>query len=275
MPNLFIIGAPKCGTTSLHAYLAEHPEVAMTSDKEPGIFAREDYREQLPSYSALFGAKGEARVRGEASVVYSEHPRWTGVPERIHSVSPGSRFIYVVGDPVERTVRHYVQLVAEGVESRPLHAALGDLEHPYNRLSCPSRYATQLQQYLPYFDAARFLVVDQQDLLERRSTTLERVFDFLAVDRSFTSPSFQAVHNTKADKRRPRPLASVTRVPGLRQAKRLVPESAKARGRRLLYDPVERPALDGDLRLRLEDALRDEARWLRAFSGEALSTWSV
>src|SRR4051794_25988719 len=64
LPNLLVIGAAKCGTTSLHEYLALHPDIAMSAKKELNFFTRDDWRDAVDWYDAQFP---EAPVRGESS----------------------------------------------------------------------------------------------------------------------------------------------------------------------------------------------------------------
>src|SRR3982750_4919552 len=93
-PNLFLIGAMKSGTTSLHSYLASHPQIFMCPEKEPEFFAKnaiwsrgEDW------YLRLFDGATTEPVVGESSTVYSRIPHFPGVAERIAKFSPGARFI--------------------------------------------------------------------------------------------------------------------------------------------------------------------------------------
>jgi hypothetical protein len=274
LPTFFVIGAPKCGTTSLHFYLDQHPEIGMTTDKEPNVFAHEDYDHRLDRYAELFA--GPAPVRGESSVVYSEHPCWRGVPARIRAQVPEARFIYVVGDPVERVIRHYAQLVEDGKVSGGLDAALADFDQDYNGLACGSRYATQVRQYLGHFDASRILIVDQRDLLEARAPTLSRVFAFLGVEASFRSPAFEQERNTLAQRRTPKPLGRLAASPPLAPLRRLsYPAAIRRRIQRHTSVPVSRPRLDPALRARFAESLREETAWLREFSGLRFETWPV
>ena len=75
LPNFFIVGAPKCGTTALHAYLSQHPDVFMSDPKEPHYFGSDlDFRyRRRPSdaqYRSYFAGAGDRRRIGEASVWY-------------------------------------------------------------------------------------------------------------------------------------------------------------------------------------------------------------
>ena len=82
--DFFIVGAPKAGTTALHAHLAKHPQVCMSSDKEPNYFSFEEIEEQQlyyhkenvkseSDYNSLFECEESAKLRGEASVSYLYH----------------------------------------------------------------------------------------------------------------------------------------------------------------------------------------------------------
>ena len=80
LPNLVVIGATKCGTTSLHEYLALHPETAMSQTKELMLFTREDWRERTAWYESQFDS---ARIRGESSPTYTMFPYLPSTAERI------------------------------------------------------------------------------------------------------------------------------------------------------------------------------------------------
>src|SRR5215207_2554839 len=99
IPNTFIIGAAKCGTTSLWLYLNQHPQIAFSIEKEPAFFVRDDYLDHLDWYESLFE---EATVVGEASTLYTTFLVHVDVPARIHGMVPDAKLIYMVRDPVER-----------------------------------------------------------------------------------------------------------------------------------------------------------------------------
>lgn len=275
LPNLFVIGAPKCGTTSLHSYLDLHPQIAMTTEKEPQLFAGADFPQSLRSYAGLLDA--DARVRGESSVVYSQHPNWAGIAERIAERVPEARFIYLVRDPIERAVAHYRQHVRAGKESRTIEQALSDYERPDSAYLTPSRYATQLGRYLRHFDRSRFLVLDQAELASRREAALERTFRFLGVDPDFRSPDFAAELNTRQHLHRVTPLGAVLPAGSMaRLARRArVPAGLRRRLGPAFSRPIKEPELPGPLRRRLAESLAAEVAWLREFTGARFEYWSV
>src|SRR5207253_255089 len=106
---------------------------------------------------------------------------------------PQAKIIYVVRDPVERTVSHYYQRLADGIRT-PLQAYIDSVDSPENVLVCPSRYHTQLSRWLRWFDMSQVLVVDHEDLKVGRAASRRRLEDHLRpeadafrerVDRSF------------------------------------------------------------------------------------------
>ena len=118
----------KCGTTSLYRYLALHPQIAMSQRKELDFFKTDaDFAKGLEWYSAQF--PDDSGVRGEASPNYSKFHIFPGVPDRMRSVLPDIKLIYLVRNPVERAVSHYMHSVHGGLfESRPISAVFERLD---------------------------------------------------------------------------------------------------------------------------------------------------
>jgi hypothetical protein len=283
LPNLLIIGAAKCGTTSLHAYLDHHPEISMavprdTPDvKEMRYFWRADWRELRDWYEGHFDVA--TPIRGEATPSYTHFPYLSGVPERIHSVIPDAKLIYVVGDPVKRIASHWVQLHADG-DPTPFEWYLRHADRPDNRVVCASKYATQVQQYLSFFDRSQILVIDQYALRSERRATLTEVFAFLGVDDSYESEAFDRELNVRADKYRltrlGAPLWRRVVAPALRRLPAGTRRSAAGRARRLLSRKVTAsPVIESDAHARLRDILQPEVNWLREFTGREFATWSL
>jgi hypothetical protein len=285
LPNLFVIGAAKAGTTSLHYYLDQHPQVQMSTVKEPNFFSGppngNNYPlgrvETLAEYERLFDDRFQ--VRGEASVGYSNYPRRQGVPAAIKELVRQPKFVYMVRDPVTRIVSQYQYRVAMEGERRPIEEALADLTDPYSVYLCPSQYATQLELYLREFPEDDILVVDQGDLLHDRRPTLSRIFDFLEVDSDQDLAAFDEQLNTGDEKRsfsigyvrfRERLKASPLRLlpPGLRR-------SLRRRLEQTFWSPLPPTQLSDDLRGRLEERFAPEASRLRELTGARFPDWSV
>jgi hypothetical protein len=273
LPNLLIIGAAKCGTTSLHEYLAVHPEISMSASKELKLFDRGDWRERIDWYNRQFPE--DLPVRGESSPSYSMFPFLPAVAERVRELIPEAKLIYLVGDPVERAIRHYVEYVALFREDRPIDVALSGFEDPANPYLCTSRYAFQLDRFLECFGSERILVLDQVDLLERRRAVLREVFRFLQVDVDFSSPNFNELHNTEREKRRYGSVGIWLIKRGIlmrrRRSFRRGPLIAPLH--RLLSRPIDR-SLSASVREGLVEHLQPEVDRLRELTGGKFARWA-
>jgi hypothetical protein len=283
LPNLLIIGAAKCGTTSLHFYLDQHPDVFMArpeegsgAHKEMRLFWRDDWQERLGWYERQFDPG--VKVRGEATPSYTHYPYLPDVPRRIHSVIPETRLIYLVRDPIDRIVAHWAQTREDG-ERASLEQALADYERPDHRLVCASRYATQVERYLEYFPRDRLLVLDMDELRSDRLATIQEAFRFVGVDERYRSPAFEGQLNARGDKRALSAAGAGLWDRVLVPAGRVVPEGARRRAapplRRLLSQRVSTPALDERTEAGLRDLLRPEVERLRSLTGMEFASWSM
>jgi hypothetical protein len=280
LPNLIIIGAMKCGTSSLHRYLDLHPEIAMSALKEPNFFIDPDatwtnWGRGLDWYRSLFDPS--VPVRGEASVNYTSRPFTNGVAERMAATLPDVRLIYMVRDPIERAISHYLHARAAGREEEPIEVALADFESRFVRRGM---YMTQLEPFLDAFGPDRIHIETQERLLADREGTLRRVFAFLGVDESFTSPEFERMWEVTAGKTRKFTIAyRLSRRFGGADRWGTLPPRLRWLGERIAFHPtgggVERPAISDELRARLRELYAPEAERLRELSGLPLEGWSV
>jgi hypothetical protein len=191
-PNLFIIGAMKSGTTSLHAYLAQHPDIFMSDPKEPGYFIKEENLSRGEDwYLGLFAEAKQAKVWGESSAVYSMIPLYAGVPERIFRFNPEARFVYLMRDPFQRTLSHYKHLVYHHRERRDLLTAI--LSHPpYVNVS---NYAMQLRPYFDRFGRQQVYVLTFEELVRNTSRAVGDLICWLGLDKSSPLPDVLPVEN--------------------------------------------------------------------------------
>lgn len=273
LPNLIVIGAQKCGTSGLHYYLGLHPEVSMSRPKELNFFIEErNWPRGLDWYRRHFDP--HARVRGEASPNYTAHPQHLGVPERLASVVPEVRLIYLVRDPLERIAAHWVHNYAKRREKGDLAATLA---HPSTSYVVRSQYYMQLERYLEHFEAERILVLDNADLRDRRLETLRRVFEFLGIDPSFQHPKFeQERHRTERKRRATRLGIKLQRLGHSRLGSKIPRRAWLALDLALpLSKPIERPDVRGALRPEVLESLHEDAERLREHTGRELAHWSL
>lgn len=185
-PNLFIIGAMKSGTSSLHSYLQRHPDIFMSAWKEPAHYSYEAPSPRCERrYLRLFEDARDERWVGESSTAYSKRPRFDGVPERLEEEAPDARFIYLVRDPFERLVSQYKHHVRTGVERE-------DIDRMARRRSgylSNSYYAFQLEPYFERFGPDAVFVETAESLTDDPRAFLERLFAWLGVDPTFVPPN--------------------------------------------------------------------------------------
>lgn len=276
LPNLVVIGAMKCGTTSLHRYLRLHPEITMSAPKELNFFVTElQWGLGEEWYRSHFDPR--LPVRGESSVHYTNHPRFAGVAERMHSLVPEARLVYVVRDPVSRMLSHYVHNRAGGYEQLEAEEALSRPSSYVDR----SRYFMQLEQYLEHFPAENIHIATQEELNADRRGTLRRVFEFLGVDPEFDSGQFDREWETGQGKgRRFSVLDRVARLPGMRvfdKSYDRLPEGMLWRIERIAYSPggqaMPKPQLSDELTARLREGFREDVAQLEQFAGREFG-WS-
>ena len=112
LPDFFIIGAAKSGTTTLYNYLSQHKNIYLCTPKEPEYFARtEIYNNGLEYYQGLFTKAKNSQICGEASSIYSLWPHFPDAARRIATHVPHAKLLYLMRNPIERAYSFYVQFV--------------------------------------------------------------------------------------------------------------------------------------------------------------------
>ncbi|GAB4291582.1 MAG: hypothetical protein Fur0025_26880 [Oscillatoriaceae cyanobacterium] len=197
IPNFMIIGAQKCGTTSLYNYLTAHPQVIPAKQKEIHFFDNyfekgvDWYLKQFPSIDY-----DKNLITGEASPYYIFHPH---VPQRLYRLFPATKLIVLLRNPVERAISHYYMELSRGDEYLSLAEAIAkesdrvDLELAklesdpsyysiaHRRYSYLSRglYREQLQRWFDWFPQEQFLILKSEDLFAHPAAIVRQVFKFL------------------------------------------------------------------------------------------------
>jgi hypothetical protein len=277
LPNLIVVGAAKAGSTSLHGYLDLHPEVTMSQDKEVRFFTDPDHLAWVGRYQDYFPPG--TSYRGESTPQYTKWPVFPGVVDRMADLVPDARLLYLVRDPVERTLAEYVEEATWGVITEDIESVLSDLEEPHNRIVAPSRYATQLREIHRRFDPAQVLVVDLVDLRDDPAATMRRIFDFLGLPQIELDEEALRPRNAYGDKGTLPGWYQTLRRPALIRLVHRLPTEQLGRVRtfvtRRISKPVERPEPSEVALARLRAILGAEADELRAMTGQPFAGWSV
>ena len=195
LPAVLVIGAARAGSTSLYAYLLDHPRMAAPSHKEIHYFDLNRHR-GIGWYRRHFPFRRSGRITGEASPYYVFHPH---VPERVRATLPDVKLIVLVRNPVDRAYSHYHLACRNGrehlsfeeaIEAEPeridseTERMLGDpsyrsLAHRHHSYLARGRYAEQLERWLSVFPREQLLVLRSEDLFDDPAGTLGGVHSFL------------------------------------------------------------------------------------------------
>jgi len=198
-PNFFIVGAPKCGTTSLYAHLKRHPQVFLPDMKEPHFFvtdrppSRDVSRARRltcvgnqDKYLRLYEAAVGIPAIGDASSTYLWDPN---AAERIREICPLARIVICLRDPVVRAHSHFLMNRRIGMESLPtferaIQADLTIRDHRFwgGRLYIEfGRYHEQVRRYLETFGRDQILIVLFDELTKLPQVVLARVTRHLGI----------------------------------------------------------------------------------------------
>jgi hypothetical protein len=202
IPDFFIVGQAKSGTTALYEMLRRHPQIYMPELKEPHFFTRESSPERsagrsemLENYLALFDAAKPGQRVGEASPSYIWSPVAAG---RIADVRPDARIIVILREPASFLRSLHLQLVESQVETnKNLRKAIALEDERRQGRHVPHfasrsveqvlyservRYVEQLRRYHAVFPAEQVLVLIYDDFRRDNEATVRTVLRFLAAD---------------------------------------------------------------------------------------------
>jgi hypothetical protein len=289
MPNFFIIGAMKAGTTALYYYLAQHPEVYMSPVKEPNFFCSEVQASRddsslahIETYHGLFKDVSDEKAIGEASHCYLYEPEAVA---RIQRYLPGAKFVAVLRDPVDRAYSHFLHMVRDGTEPLTDFAqALQEEEagayrnRGFQDYVGRGLYYRQLKRYLDVFGRERVKVYLYEDLSNAPVRVLQDTFRFLEVNDSFVpdvslrrnvsgSPRYKTLDKIL---RRPSPIKDALKLylpAGLRWRLSRAFDDLKSR------NLVQPPAVEPEIKRRLRGTYREDVLNLQELIYRDLSEW--
>ncbi len=176
LPDFLIIGAMKCGTTTLQAQLAAQPGLFMTTPKEPNFFSDDDvFAQGMDWYSALFDVAPEGALKGEASTHYTKLPTHAQTLARMAPVLEAPKLIYMIRDPVARAVSHYMHEWSFGVMGHDPAAAFE--AHP--ELISYGSYGMQIAPFVAQYGAENILLTSLEQIKSTPEAELARIGDFL------------------------------------------------------------------------------------------------
>lgn len=274
--DFVVIGAMKTGTTSLHSYLTQHPELCVPYTKKEINFFNNDvhWAAGLDWYEQNF-ERGDLK-RGEVNPNYSMFPRCQTVPQRIHKFSPNAKLIYVVRDPIERMCSHIHHNWIKGFEDRSLDEIMGDKKDSLWYLAY-SRYYYQLEKFIQYFDKDQMLITTLENISAAPESAMREIFTFLEVDSSFWSDGYKKRGHASAEKVKPGRLLTMFRktplLDGYQTLKSVIPLDMHLRVKQLLGEQIEKPQLSSSQIIELQDIFSEDIAQLECFLGRSFSNW--
>lgn len=195
VPDLLVVGAMKCGTTTLHADLSQHPHVEV-AEKELGGLHRYDVTTVAGRQLYLAQWQRRDSFRVDVAATYAMFPDVPDVPERAASVAPDARILYLVREPVSRILSHHHHDLSGGTTWRSVDEAVR--QDP--RFLAYSRYWTQLEQWRAFYPDAQIKVVRFEDYVAGRRRTVMSVLDWLGLP-PMPGGDFESVHNVGTEGR--------------------------------------------------------------------------
>jgi hypothetical protein len=284
--DFFIAGAPKSGTTSLYYYLEEHPEIEMSSQKEPDYFSDTPLQEQgmyygknrintLDKYESLFAQK-EGVIYGEGSVSYLFYEN---VAEDIKKYNPNAKIIIMLRNPIDRAFSHYLMdyrlgLVSDSFEDIINKKSKYKNAHLfYQQYIEVSEYAKQIQRYCNVFSTDNLLLIDYEDFKGDVSGTVDLAYDFLKVSTEF-SADVNTKHNTFTMPKN-KGIRFIYSFVILRKILTFIfPKSLVKNIKGLLFKADKKPKLLEETRNQLKQFFSDDVRELGGVLGKDYSKWT-
>jgi len=300
-PTFFLLGASKAGTTSLHYYLAQHPDILMSDPKEPAFFRLEYERGADWYWKTYFRRYQGQRAAGDGA---PQHLHLPFVAPRIAATAPAARLLVLCRDPVERAVsawRHNRRLgveplpFAEAVEKNLRRLERGEtfeseesagryqalaaregnagLQRAFGFYVEPGHYAEHIERYRKLLGAERLLILFFDDLVADPAGTTARAVAFLGLPAHplrDSSPQNEATSPGAA-----RLTSLLAKLPGMRLISpelrtRVRAVVARAGRRGAPPAPVDAAALRG-----LAEHYRPHTARLAELTGRDLSRWSA
>lgn len=281
-PNFFLVGAPRCGTTSMYAYLKQHPEIWVSVDKEPHFFGSDltpqpgTIREK-DLYLSLFAGAGERPCVGEGSVWYLSSRR---APLEIRDYAPDAKILILLREPAQMAYSLYSLYRRTGNEDLSTfeEALAAEPERRQGRripagtyfpegllYTDAARYAAKVERYFEVFGRANVHCILFDNFVRDTAAVYRQTLRFLDVD-----PEFQAELDLARANQRIRMLA-------IRQLRQLPPELL----RRIQFHQMKlhdagspQPPLAADTAARLRESIAEDVARLGALLGRDLGAWT-
>lgn len=254
-PDFIVIGAMKCGTSTVCAYLEDHPDIFMVPKAEPKFFSHdENFARGTEWYESFFAGQEGARLRGEGSNAYASGQMFPHSATRMAAYKPELKLIYVVRHPIDRIVSSWIQNRVDMGDKFPSSLDRAVREMP-ERYQGESLYWQNLSRYRALFPDNQIFVGFMEDLKSDPEAFFAAICGFLGIEptaqirRNHVNPSLGKTMPSKA-------YSVLNGMPLMRAVKSLLP-------RKVLHGVRDRFLTQEIVKSSLPDFSPDTRDWLR------------
>lgn len=295
--DFMVVGAARSGTTSLYHYLKGHPGIFLPEVKEPNFFSNvtsvndSDYEIPEPGisyhmkvirseevYKELFQSAEPDQLKGDVSPSYLSN---ASTARRIYEHNPDAKIIMTLRNPVRRAFSHYLMNVASGYDKNEsfdlaLQAETLQAWSGGNDYLGWSSYADKVRSYFDVFPREHIMLLIFEEWVSDPAKTIEQVFEFLEVDRTF-SPDFEQKHNEKIAYKNLKAL-NFLRKPGIKKVvEKMMPKGTRDKLKESLFQTDNMQIdLDAELETKLLEHFRPDVEALESITGKSLTgIWNL
>ena len=281
--SIFIVGAAKAGTTSLHSALDSHPQTFMSPVKEPNYFSATELQLEetlnksglittLADYQKIFSDATPGQLLGEASVSYLAYP---ASAERIFDHNPDAKIIISLREPVSRAVSHHAMEQRLGFCNIPLEAIFqNEVKHAdfHRHYFQNGLYFARISHFLEVFGKEQVLIILFNDLQADPDKVLQRLFGFIGIP--FEKSAVSSTRDNAAKSLKNPILAKLYQQPWLRKSiKNLLPQTLAQRVNRTIFDYGRDSGIDADTLQAMQDYYRADIEAVASLLEIDLSPW--
>lgn len=274
-PEVYLIGAQKSGTSTLAHLLDQHPGITVSNPKEPQFFTK-NWNKGFNWYqSNFYGDTNNIWI--DASTSYSMAPinslydnARSNVPEKVYSINPNAKFIYILRNPIDRAFSGYLHDLRKGREKDKFGKCVKDADFIHLEIS---NYYEQILLWLEYFPLESFLILSFDELKNDYQTVAKECFNFIGVD---------SAHDLKLDsiKNQASNLSSlgfnirtmIYKYPKVSNLTKKVPKSLKAK---IIGSSRNIPKINEDDKKYLKEYFYDSNIKLRNLTNFDISDWNI